>query len=194
MPKKFRYSLIILFFLTTLRSQACQCPLSNLSLNECAKYELIFRGKIVTMSPCNSKSETVFQVQELYKGNSTAQFKLLVNCTDECATPMRVGDEWIIYTNYYQMENAKLNWCSRSRKLFKNDKEDFYTVTYGNTYEDEVEFLQKQLGLHKLLKESPNRVEERNIIPNKKQFIIILLVSISGMLGFYYAFIKLFKM
>ena len=86
-----------------------------------------------------------------------------------------------------------MDWCSRSRKFFKNEKEDFYTVTYGNDYYDELKFLRQKLGLHRLRKEVSNATEERNLIPTKAQTIIMLFVSLGAIFLFYWLFKKYFK-
>lgn len=192
-----KFSAIVCFFFVFLANRAfsCQCPLSNLSLDECGKYELIFRGKIKSSSGCtDKKGEAVFEVLELYKGNTPMSFNVVYDCGVECAQTFNPGEEWIIYTNYRQVNNAKMDWCSRSRKHFNNDKEDYYMVTYGNSYDDELEFLRKNLGLHRLLKNNPGATTtERNIRPSNAQMIIMVLVSIGAVLLFYYLFNKFFR-
>ena len=189
---------ILLFFiafnLVQFSSQACQCPLTSLSIEECNKYELIFKGKINSVKNCDGKyGEAIFEVEELYKGNATKQFKILFECGIECAQQFNVGEEWIIYSRYKQIDNALMDWCSRSRRFFKNEKEDFYSVTYGNDYFDEVKFLREKLGNHRLLADSVKTSEGRNIKPSNNQTIIILIASIIFLLIFYWLFNKWYK-
>ncbi len=175
-------------------AEACQCPLTQLSIDECNKYEIIFKGKIVSVIDCKDKfGEAVFEVEELYKGNSEERFKVLFECHVECAQKFSVGDEWIIYSRYKQLDNALMDWCSRSRKFFKIDKEDFYTYTYGNDYEDELAFLRKNLGLHRTLVEQKSQIDGRNIKPNINESIVIVLISLGAIVLFYYLFNKFFK-
>jgi hypothetical protein len=170
-------------------SFSCQCPLTQLSLDECNKYELIFKGKILSVLPCEDKfGVATFQVEELFKGNATAEFDVLFDCNEECAQPLNAGDEWIIYTKYKQINNAKLDWCSRSRKYFRNEKEDFYAVNYGNDYFTELQFLRSELGQHRLLSQKQPATASRNIQPDKNQLIVILLVSIAAIVLFYVIF------
>lgn len=186
--------LFLSFFGMPSRINACQCPLSALSLDECDKYEIIFKGKILSVTPCGSKfGEAMFDVEELYKGNTEQQFKVLFDCNEDCAYNFQVGEEWIIYSRYKQINNAKMDWCSRSRRLFKNDKEDYYTATYGNDYADEVEFLQENLGLHRVMVKKEISAMERNKLPDVKESIAILLFSLGGILLFYFLFKKYFK-
>lgn len=163
-------------------------------MEECNKYEIIFRGKIVSVKDCGDKfGEAIFEIEELYKGNATKEFKVLFECDVECAQKFNPGEEWIIYSRYKQIDNAKMDWCSRSRKYFKVDKEDFYAVTYGNDYYDEVKFLHKNLGVHRFLTDKNPQDGSRNKIPDKQGFIIALLCSLAGLVLFYYLFNRFFR-
>jgi hypothetical protein len=185
---------LLLPFFYAAQSQGCECPLTTLSLEECDKYELIFRGKVISVNACDNKpGEATFEIEELYKGNVTKKFKVLFECNTACAAGFSPGDEWIIYSRYKQIENAMMDWCSRSRKYFKIDKLDFYTDTYGNDYDDELKFLRKKLGLHRLLADNPTRAENRNPVPNTNQLVIILLSSLAAVVLFYYVFNKFFR-
>ena len=182
---------LFLFYYT---SKACQCPFTSLSLKECSKYEIIFKGRIDSVRNCDSNfGEAFFAIDELYKGNATKQFKVLFDCNEECAMKFNVGEEWIIYSRYKQIGNAKMDWCSRSRKYFKIDKQDFYAETYGNNYNDEVVFLREKLGLHRTLTETKNAAENRNERPSGTATIVILLCSLTALILFYWLFNKYFK-
>ena len=168
MSKKFLYAFLILNF-TFQSAQACQCPNSTLSLDECAKYEIIFKGKIISVKECDSNfGEAIFEVEELYKGNATKKFKVLFECGGSCDMKFLPGEEWVIYSRYKQLKNALMDWCSRSRKFYKNEKLDFYTVNYGNDYYTELKFLREKLGLHRVVVEKVQTSENRNIRPSIK--------------------------
>lgn len=186
-------TIIFLFILTSKLSIACQCPLTSLSDKELVKYDIIFKGSIKSIKLNKETSEAIFTISELYKGIIAQDFKIIFNDEDVCKLELRVGDEWIIYTNYHQIDNAKLDFCSRSRKYIKNIKEDFFAETTGISYDEEQRYLQTNFGLHKLLKKNPNIVENRNIIPSTNQFVIFLICSVLGLLLFYWLFNKLFK-
>jgi hypothetical protein len=193
MKLRILYFTLFVFFLRSV-SFSCQCPVTTLSLAECNKYEIIFKGRIDSVKNCNQNfGEAFFTVDELYKGNIPKQFKVLFECGIECAQQFNAGEEWIIYTSFKQISNGKIDWCSRSRKYFKIAKQDFYAVNYGNSYEDEVEFLQKNLGLHRMVSETKNATENRNARPSTTQMIIILLCSLAGVILFYWLFNKFFK-
>ncbi len=189
-----RLFLIIALFFGTYISNACQCPLTTLGLDECKKYEVIFKGKVISVETCKDNFGTaVFEVEELYKGNASKEFKVLFECGVECASEFNEGEEWIIYSNYKQVDKALMDWCSRSRKFFKNAKEDFYAVTYGNDYYDELKFLRENLGLHRLLVLKKSTTENRNERPTTNQTILMLLISIGAIVLFYWLFKKYFK-
>jgi hypothetical protein len=175
-------------------AKACQCPSTSLSIVESNKYEIIFKGKVSSVKACSDKKgEAVFLIEELYKGNTGPQFKVLFSCKDECSRAFQKGEEWIIYARYKQMDNALMDWCSRSRKYFKIDKEDYYTAIYGNDYEDELKFLKENLGVHRLLDDNFSKAEGRNIIPGTTQMVVILIVSLLVIILFYGLFNKYFR-
>jgi len=188
---KFHFFIFILLIFFK-PANACQCPLTELNQNELNKYDIIFKGKINFLKMNGKKSEVFFSVHELYKGMIGENFKIYFNKEDACKLKLRNGDEWIIYTNYYQIDNAKLDFCSRSRFYIKNLKEDFFAVNTGMSYDEEIKYLREKLGLHKLLKNS-YKVENRNVIPNKKQFVIILLCSLLGVIFFIWVVGKALK-
>ena len=184
-------SIVFFFLFGYINLNACQCPLSGLNIAECDKYDIIFKGRVKSVVECDNKfGEAVFEIDELYKGQAQKIFKVLFECNSTCYQKFNVGDEWIIYSRYKQVNNCKLDWCSRSRKFFKSDKEDFYTLTYGNDYDDELKFLRQKLGLHRFLIEAKIETGNRNTIPNVNQTIIILLCSITVIVLFYFIFNK----
>lgn len=189
--KFFRF--FILFLLIGKASLACQCPLTALNETELAKYDIIFKGKIDSIKLDGKKSVAFFRVDELYKGLVSKEFNILFDDEDVCKLELRPGDDWVIYANYHQIDNAKLDFCSRSRKYIKNVKEDFFEETTGVSFGEEINFLQTKLGLHKALKENPNKVENRNILPNTNQLIIGFICSLLGLFLFYWLFNRFFK-
>jgi hypothetical protein len=86
-----------------------------------------------------------------------------------------------------------MDWCSRSRKYFRIEKLDYYTATYGNDYYDEVKFLREKLGNHRLLADQKNMDVERNMLPSKTEFVVILICSLLAIILFYWLFNKFFR-
>lgn len=189
-----KHIIVILFlFLVIKNGCACQCPITQLNSLELKKYEIIFSGQINQIKINGTNSEAIFTIKELYKGIITQNFKVIFNNDDACKLELRKGDDWIIYSNYNQIDNAKLDFCSRSRLYIKNIKEDFFAVNTGISYDEELKYLQTNLGLHKLLKNNPNKIENRNKLPTKNQFIIILLCSMAGLIFFIWLVGKFLK-
>ncbi len=186
-----KYILLLVFL--SYKSFACQCPLTALNETETNKYDIVFKGKITSVKLSKERSEALFTIQELYKGPVGETFTILFNDADECKLELQVGDEWIIYANFRQVNNAQLDFCSRSRKFFKNTKEDFFAVTTGISFDEEMTYLQTKLGLHTCLKTKPNMSENRNIIPNSWQFIVFIVCSIIGLIFFYWLVNKFLK-
>lgn len=187
-----RYLLIALLLLSVPLG-ACECPFTTLGRSETEKYQIIFKGRVLRVKPCADKpGEAQFEVQELYKGNTAAKFTVLYLCDSECARKFQPGDEWIIYSNYKQVGSAMMDWCSRSRKLFKNENEDYYTVNYGNDYYDEVKFLRDSLGLHRLL-QSRDTAPGRNELPGLTQTMVLAICSLLAVVLFYWIFNRYFK-
>lgn len=189
----FKNILVCLLIVLGFKAISCQCPPTQLGLDECKKYELIFRGKVLNVKACELRpGEATFEVLELYKGNATAEFKVLYTCKEACARLFKPGEEWIIYTRYKQIDNAQMDWCSRSRKFFNSDKEDYYSVLYGNDYQDELSFLRKELGLHRLLAKQEIS-QNRNKHPSTTESALILISSLFALLLFYYLFNRFFR-
>ncbi|MBS1650671.1 MAG: hypothetical protein JSU07_01555 [Bacteroidetes bacterium] len=141
----------------------------------------------------NKPGEAMFEIEELFKGNVTKSYKILFECNTECAQQLSIGDEWIIYANYKQINNAALNWCSRSRKYFKIENQDFYKIITGVDYTDELNYLRKELGLHRFIKANNIDDGKRNILPNLLQSSLLLIASLIGMVVFYWVFKKFVK-
>jgi hypothetical protein len=185
---------IVLIFFACLKAIACQCPSTILNRQECNRYDVIFRGTVREVKPCEGKTgAAIFSIEELYQGNTGKEFKVIFECDEPCSQNFNPGEEWIIYADYRHLNDAKLDWCSRSRKYFKIENQDFYKVIYGNDYEEELKFLRDSLGVHRLLKDSTGSTSERNIKPEKWQLVVLLLVSLAGMVLFYWLFRKYFK-
>ncbi|MCU0361697.1 MAG: hypothetical protein MUF75_13485 [Bacteroidia bacterium] len=188
------FLLHLLFFMHATSVNACQCPVTVLSLQECEKYDVIFRGKVLNTTTCNNKPGTaVFDVLELYKGNAEKTFNVLFDCEGTCFYEFKAGEEWIIYSHYKQVNTAKMDYCSRSRRYFNSANEDYYTSTSGNDYEDELKFLREKLGLHRVLENKQNKDYSRNVVPNNSQSVVILLISIGAIIVFYIIFSRFVK-
>src|SRR6185312_821074 len=93
MVKIFRSILAFVFCFSVISNKACDCPLTSLGLEECDKYDIIFKGKIISVVNCDHKfGEAMFEIEELYKGTVSKKFKVLFECGVECAMQFNVGE------------------------------------------------------------------------------------------------------
>lgn len=186
---KIRITALLSFLLTFLDAGACQCPPTSMSSEETNKYEIIFKGVVTEVRPCGDRpGEAVFKVDELYKGNAEEKVTVQFECSGDCAVGFREGEEWIIYSRYRQVNVARMDWCSRSRKYFRHENEDFYKVNFGSDYQDEVAFLRKTLGPHRLLKSKEDFSAGRNRLPGLAQSAWLIIASLAGIVLFYVLF------
>ena len=186
--------IVVFLFGAVAPALCCQCPPIELNAAALARYDIIFKGQVRQVTPCEGKPGiAVFDVEELFKGAIADSFPVLFDCHGECAKGFNVGEEWIIYTNYKQISNAKMDWCSRSRKYFRHEKEDYYQVNTGVDYYSELNFLRANLGLHRPLVIKQNAAENRNQRPGTRQSLIIVLCSVAAIVGFYALFRRFFR-
>ncbi|MCP2937357.1 hypothetical protein NK983_32160, partial [Salmonella enterica subsp. enterica serovar Typhimurium] len=68
---------LLTWLITARPAMACQCPLTALNQAEIDKYDIIFKGKILSVKAAGKKSEAVFEIGELYKGLVAKEFTLL---------------------------------------------------------------------------------------------------------------------
>ena len=190
--------MLVLFViaLSPLRSYACKCAaLPKLDVDYCKYYDLIFKGVVVSLGKCNEINKAHFKLNELYKGVSPEEIDVYFDCSSDCAMNFNVGEEWIIYSNYIQLGKPKIDFCSRCRKRIQNENilETEFIHT-DITYSQEQEFLMSKLGLHHFLLTTNNsELSHQNIKPNRLTTIILLTISISVFVVFYYLFKKFIK-
>lgn len=168
--------------LTSLSMLACQCPVIQWTKETANQYDVIGRMRLIRIIP-HQNNFTVAEVDvlNLFKGLPSKQYKVLFPENDDCAIPLQEGEEWLIYGKNKQLYSCEIDWCGLSRKKFANDIEDFFIATHTITYEEEFQKLQnhfpeiripdhKQYGTHK------------NILPEKHEFYLYLLLSFIGFL------------
>ncbi len=176
--------------------KACQCPeLPALSKNYCDGFELIFKGTVISKSSCNKIAKVRMKLTELYKGISPEETDVYFDCEGDCAVNIAVGEEWIIYSNYFQLGKPQLKLCSRSRKFIHGEKEvETEFIPTSVSYQSERDFLEKELGLHHFLKTTTNSdMAHQNEKPSPPVSIVLILISMVVLIVFYYFFNKFFR-
>lgn len=162
---------------------ACQCPVIQWTKDLANQNDVILRVKILNTIPHqNDYLVAEAEVLNLFKGNPHKHYKILFPEKDECAVPVNTGEEWLIYGQQKQINSCVIDWCGLSRKKFTNDIEDYFIATHIITYDEE---LQQLLTLFPSLKINDTQLPpsfHKNIIPEKYELIIYLILSLIGFL------------
>ncbi|GIV29008.1 MAG: hypothetical protein KatS3mg028_0074 [Bacteroidia bacterium] len=163
--------------------EACQCPVIEWTKETADKNEVILIGVIKNVFVHqNDYTVAEMEVLDLFKGNPSKTYKVLFPENDECAVPVNVGEEWIIYGEQKQINSCKIEWCGLSRKKFQNDMEDFFIATHIITYDEELNKLLSVFPRIKLPENDLQLSSHKNIIPGKYEMYIYLLLSLIGFL------------
>ncbi len=188
---------LLLFFAKT--GVACDCPpIVKLSADGIKQYHLIFRGRVDSTAIVRSRAVAWFTIDELYKGTATKVSAIYYDGSGPCQMQIDKGDEWIVYAIYTSYGKPELNFCSRSRKHFPDEKDDFYVVNNGLSYTDELAFLKSNLGLQTFVGTPSPSAEQQQaprelIHPDHAQLLYWLLASLLGFLGIWFLLRKFLR-
>ena len=161
---------------------SCDCPnFPKLTSEYTNKYNLIFRGTVQKVSKCNEINHATFQIQELYKGESKKEIEIYFDCSSDCKINFNVGETWIIYANYIQLNKPKVELCSRSRKLVDNEIKvatNFIASDLG--FNEECDWLKQNLGIKTInLEDNIKTVDtHRNQLPEKEFSLVLIIISL----------------
>ena len=190
------------FFLTLLLSSLltplfpCECPpLPDLDKNERKKYDLVFTGTVDSIAACDGQSAVYFSIEELYVGRATTtkQIKIYFDCSTSCEMMFAKAEKWLIYAKYSKYAHPEVEFCSRSRKYFTDATKDYYIVSSKLTFEDEIEFLRKNVGVIDLQNENNSTVQlQRELIKPKGTAPLFLLIFSLVSIGVIYFLLKKF--
>ncbi len=188
--KKKLLTLLLPHFLTF--SFACECPpLEPFSVKQCEEYETIFYGRVDSTSISGEKCIAYFNISELYKGVSEQQAKIYFDCTSSCQMNFAKNELWIIYAEYKRFGEPKVSFCSRSRKYFPSSTEDYYEATHKLKFIEELELLQKNIGVKQINKSiTSNEAAQRELIKPGGMNMLWLLVCSMGVLLLIYFILK----
>lgn len=189
---------IILFFsfiAITPKLFPCDCPrLPQLHVDSIKQYDVIFKGKIDSLSINNDVAIAWFTIDNLFKGNSFKTNGVYFDNISSCQLKMDKGDEWIIYAEYKSFGKIGVNNCSRSRKYFADLKDDYYSINNGMTYSEEFAFLESNFSSQAFMeKEAETMIKRELIHPSRPQMLYWLLASLIGFLIIYFLFKKFVK-
>ncbi len=195
---KKKINFLLYFLLLTFSKSVfpCDCPsITKLNLDYCKQYKLIFRGTVQKIATCNEINHASFRIQELYKGETIKEFELYFDCSSDCKMNFNIGETWIIYANYIQLNKPKVELCSRSRKLVDNEiKLSTKYIANDLGFNEECEWLKQNLGIKTINKEENIKTVEthRNQLPEKEFSLVLILISLLFFLVLIYFLKKYF--
>lgn len=115
-----RHLLLILFPFFINSGFACTCinnkPLSD---KEFKGYNLVVKGKIVSIDTANGEKKILIRVMEIYKGSKDQSEILVVTAKDGnmCGIDPHVDETWLIYTLEMAQYNYYTDACTKSKSL-----------------------------------------------------------------------------
>lgn len=176
----------------------CDCPafppLGKDLIDYTNPKQVVFKGKVMSVGPCDELGTCSFEVQELYSGKSTRHITAVYDCSSSCMMNFAPGEEWIIYAEYLQVEKIKIEFCSRSRKIQKTNNEEIDRIAYGCSTSEELEWLRKNAGIKTIGEDNINRLlAHKNEKPSPAAKIVLLVVSIAVLSLFLIIFKKFLK-
>lgn len=188
-----RKSLLFTFFIFNYSLFACICePLPPLSKESFKQYDVIFYGKVDSISYSKSKENIVhFSVIELYQGNSEEQVPLIYDGSSSCMMNFINNEEWIIYATYSNFDKLNVHLCSHSRKKFSDTTKDPYTAASSRSFDDELALLRTQLQVQQLIKrneliKTQSEFKPHNEQPSNINKVILLTISLLVMVAVYF--------
>lgn len=196
-----RKLLFLVFVLFAKHLDACDCPpLTPISKELSAEYDVIFQGKVDSIVPCSTQGigTAYFTIQQLYKGAAEQHVAVDFDCTSACMMSFQKGEEWLIYGIYLRFDLITVNLCSHSRKKVTDGTIDFYEASAGRTYDAETEFLKTTFGEQPFKKHETINDQQQNMGPvNEKpsgiNTILLLIASFAAMGIVYLVSKKCFK-
>ena len=188
------FILVLILFLFASDTHACKCNFVPVSMESIKPYELIFIGEVVAISGCDKTAKATFLIKELYRGKSFANTTVEFDCSSSCAMNFTPGQTWIIFATYKKYGEAEVNFCSHSRAKVAEGTEDYNASVYGMSFNEEWEWLIKNLGT-KVLNEKNAEAEQHheNIRPDGSQTLIYLGVGFIAVVLFYLIGRKILK-
>lgn len=143
-----RFSLLLLCLAATQGVWACKCAPTALTIVECRKFDLIVQCKILSVSACtDGRSIAEASVLELYKGEQTEKVSFSFDCASSCLMSFSKNETWLIYAKKNAENQFEISLCDRNRMRFTKPADDFNLTNTGISFEDEISYLKKNIGL-----------------------------------------------
>ncbi len=188
---------ILFNFNFSISQTACNCDESKIAFSKSyiSEHQLIFRGKTVSIEKGEDYTMAHFTVTQLFKGSAPKEITIYYSKKNECSLKIAVGEDWLIYADFKQLQKPFVEYCSRSRKnvINTNKNVDLQYAKTDLTIDAECEQLQEQVGLHNLSAQPADNNRHRNVIPGFTQRIVLILCSIAGFILIYFLLNKFLK-
>lgn len=184
---KYFQFLVFILLLQADEMIACKCPeLHPLTLADCGRYEVIFEGKVESVTPCDGENALAhLSIETLFKGNFLTIVPVHFDCASSCGMALQKGEKWIIYGELNNAQEVVINFCSRTRKQAAAGESDNYIFNATHTYNEELNLLNEFFR--------PDEKHNEGIEPRKYEKVdpslipIFLLASIIFMaVGMYF--------
>lgn len=184
----------LFFFLCSyLVQSACTCDvILPMTFESTAGVPVIFYGEVTKVSEgCEEESNVYFRIIEQYKGHVDSHQKVVYKCGTECGMSFIPGEKWIIYGGLKNDQSITVDWCSRSRRSFQNQKEDFYKGLLGSSFQEEMKFLRSNFEVNKVFKKGISERKYQQM--NPKNIPWLLGIGAAFMLVGYLVFTRIKK-
>jgi hypothetical protein len=171
---------------------ACKCAMPPFSEETVKPYEFVFYGKVVAVSGCDKTAKVKFTIIELFRGKSFETTELEFDCASDCQMSFSPGEEWLIYSNYENYGQARVELCSFSRKKIDGETGDYNAFNNGMSFADEKKWLEEKLGVQKLNeKDMIDRPHHENARPEGMNVVWTMLIGFA-ILGVFYFVVRKF--
>lgn len=135
---------IFFLSLSIYKSYSCSCTHYKITQEIYDNYSLIFTGEIVEVEDCDNfgYQKFTFQIEQVFKGQTTKFISGLNNCGGVCNFLYKKGQKWLVYSNPnpngYGLINDS-NACNQSIPIHNNENE-WLSVNEYNSYKKNLQF------------------------------------------------------
>lgn len=187
----------LLVFARAAGQQPCDCQIAGkASAYNTSLYDLIFLGRVDSVSECAEQATVWFTVSAVYKGEVLKRMPVIYDCSSACKFSFAKGQEWLMYTDYEKYGEAHADVCSRSRRRISNPVLDMYLVSSGQTFEEELAFIDETYhrGQPVEMREGLQPIPDRkNEIPKGWTPLWLIFLSAGGLLLAYFLVRRFWK-
>ena len=113
-------SVLLIFAILSIQiGYGCSClPPGKIDDIQFNKYDLIFKGKVVSIKKKNEVVSILFQVEDYYKGNKYSKTIKVATVAYEsaCGITVKRGEEWLVYA-FFSNNEYNTNLCTRTKNM-----------------------------------------------------------------------------